>query len=81
MTSPTFVASSPTSSQLCFSPVPPLPLHKLPLAKVSGLLLENRAGSQAAIFMCMNYSLKPEKSQSLNFFQMTETGLNREASF
>ena len=68
-------------SKPCLSPVPPLPLHTTPLAKVSGLLSENSAGSQAGVFMCMNCSLKPEKSQSLNFFQMTETGINMKASF
>lgn len=76
MTSPPFVASSPTfSSKPCLSPVPPLPLHITPLAKVSGLLLENRAGSQAAIFMCMNCSkawkiLEPELfSNDWNWYQ------------
>lgn len=71
----------PSLQILCLSPVPPLSPHITPLIKVSGLLQENRAGSQAATSICRNHSLKPEKSQSWNSFQMSETGVNRKASF
>lgn len=71
----------PSLQILCLLPVPPLSPHITPLIKVSGLLQENRAGSQAAISIRRNHSLKPEKSQSWNSFQMSETGVNRKASF